>query len=104
MKSINVEIIMGHTIGVSDSYYKPTDIEILEDYLKTIDVLTIDKDSSDKLVKEIDELRNKNENNEHIIRSKLQEKNDALTALSDHVMKLTEQIENIKRIIPDEKK
>jgi hypothetical protein len=43
MKSINVEIIMGHTIGVSDSYYKPTDREILEDYLRANNNLTVDQ-------------------------------------------------------------
>lgn len=37
MKSINVEMCMGHTIGVSNSYYKPTTKEVLEDYLKTVD-------------------------------------------------------------------
>ncbi len=41
MKSINVEITMGHNIGVSGSYYKPTEKEVLEDYLKAIDLLTI---------------------------------------------------------------
>ncbi len=96
MKSINVEIIMGHTIGVSDSYYKPTDKEILEDYLKTTAVLTIVKDANDNLVKEIDELRGKNENNEYIIRSKLQEKDDAYIALSDQVMKLMDEVQQLK--------
>ena len=32
MKSINVEICMGHNIGVSKSYYKPSEKEILDDY------------------------------------------------------------------------
>ena len=41
MKSINVEITMGHNIGVSGSYYKPSEKEVLEDYLKAIDLLTI---------------------------------------------------------------
>ena len=41
MKSINVEILMGHTIGVSESYYKPSEKEILEDYLKAVIILTI---------------------------------------------------------------
>lgn len=30
MKPINVEITMGHEIGVSSSYYKPTEREVLE--------------------------------------------------------------------------
>jgi integrase len=41
MKPINVEILMGHSVGISDSYYKPTETELLEDYLKSIDALTV---------------------------------------------------------------
>jgi hypothetical protein len=41
MKPINVEITMGHDIGVSASYYKPTEREVLEDYLKAVELLTI---------------------------------------------------------------
>jgi hypothetical protein len=41
MKLINVEITMGNDIGVSASYYKPTEAEVLEDCLKPIDLLTI---------------------------------------------------------------
>ena len=43
MKSINVEVLMGHTIGVSDSYYKPSEKEILDDYLKAIQFLLYQK-------------------------------------------------------------
>jgi hypothetical protein len=88
MKSINVEILMGHTIGVSDSYYKPTEKEILEDYLKATSVLTISENNNDQVEKEIKELREKNKNNEYLINSKLQERDDALIVLSDQVMQL----------------
>lgn len=43
MKHINVEILMGHSTGVSDSYYKPTMKELLEDYVKAIPLLTINE-------------------------------------------------------------
>ena len=43
MKPINVEITMGHDIGVSASYYKPTEQDVLEDYLKAIDLLTLNR-------------------------------------------------------------
>ena len=46
MKSINVEILMSHAIGVSNSYYKPTEKELLEEYLKAISVLTINKNNN----------------------------------------------------------
>ena len=36
MKPANVEKLMGHSIGVSDSYYRPTEQELREDYLKAV--------------------------------------------------------------------
>ena len=41
-------------------------------------------------------MREKNENNEHIIKSKLQEKDDALIVLSDQVMRLLEEVQQMK--------
>lgn len=42
MKPINIEVRMGHSTGISDSYYRATENELLEDYLKAVDFLTID--------------------------------------------------------------
>ena len=43
MKSINVKMLLGHSIGVENSYYKPTDDDLLNDYMThTADALTID--------------------------------------------------------------
>jgi hypothetical protein len=41
MRSINIELLMGHSIGISDSYYRIPEKELLEDYLKSVDFLTI---------------------------------------------------------------
>lgn len=41
MKPINVEVTMGHNIGISSSYYKPTEKEVLEDYKKAVELLAI---------------------------------------------------------------
>ena len=62
MKPIHVEMLLGHNIGLSGSYYKPTEKQILEDYLKAVDYLTIDKtiDSNNKFSKKIKELEEKN--------------------------------------------
>jgi len=73
MKPINVEITMGHDIGISASYYKPTEREVLEDYLKAIDLLTINGDR-EILQKQVKELTEKGRDNEYIIRGKLEEK------------------------------
>lgn len=42
MRPANVEILMGHSLGVSDSYYKVTEEQLLEDYLKAVPALTVD--------------------------------------------------------------
>ena len=34
MISANVERLMGHSNGLKDSYYKPTENQVLKDYLK----------------------------------------------------------------------
>jgi len=41
MKPINIETLMGHSTGISDSYYRPTEQDLLEDYLKVVALLTI---------------------------------------------------------------
>jgi hypothetical protein len=53
--------LISHSIGISNSYYRPTENELLEDYLKAVDSLTINKTSNNKkLEKEIEVLREKN--------------------------------------------
>ena len=58
MRPINVEITMGHNIGISASYYKPTEQEVLEDYLRAVDLLTI-SGNEQKLSREVEELQGK---------------------------------------------
>jgi hypothetical protein len=41
MKAIHIQMLMGHSTGLDDSYYKPTEQELLEDYLKAVPLLTI---------------------------------------------------------------
>lgn len=41
MKSINVETFMSHSIGIGDSYYRASETELLDDYLKAIEFLII---------------------------------------------------------------
>lgn len=41
MKPINVEVLMGHSTGISDSYYRPTENLLLEDYVNAIPLLTL---------------------------------------------------------------
>jgi len=95
MRPINVETLMGHSTGISDSYYRPTENELLEDYLKIIDLLTIRTDGS-TLRKEIIDLKEKNNDYDILIMTKLQEKEDAINTLSDQVIKLTKEMQELR--------
>jgi len=41
MKSLDVEMLLGHGVGLADNYYRPQESEILEEYLKAVQGLTI---------------------------------------------------------------
>ncbi len=49
MKLLNVKILMGQDTGLEKSYYKPSEKDILEDYLKVVDLLTINEVNKLKL-------------------------------------------------------
>jgi hypothetical protein len=110
MKPINVELTMGHDIGVSASYYKPTEREVLEDYLKAVDLLTI---NGDKIIlqKQVLELKEKSKEENYIIKGRFSEKEkeiqllrqrdsmntDAISTLSDQLTKVMQEIEILKK-------
>jgi hypothetical protein len=110
MRPINVEITMGHNIGISASYYRPTEQEVLEDYLKAVDSLTVDGDKV-MLQKQAEKLKEKSENNDILIRAKLSSREkeiellhqkdsmnmDAISALSDRLTKITQEMELLKK-------
>ena len=74
MKPINVETTMGHSTGISHSYYKPTEHELLEDYLKAVDLLTINDINKPTLQKQVAELQERNKEESNLIIGKLAEK------------------------------
>ena len=59
MKPINIEKMMNYSIGISNSYYRATENDLLEDYLKVVDFLTISKES--KLIFENRQMKTHNE-------------------------------------------
>ena len=72
MKPINVEITMGHDIGVSRSYWRPRVEEVLEDYLKAESLLTINADEY-ILQKQVQQLKEKNQVSDNSIKKELSE-------------------------------
>ncbi len=96
MKPINIEKLLSHSIGISNSYYRPTDTELLEDYLKVSDFLMIDK--QEKLQKELQRYEQKNQEETYIIKGKLQEREEEIKTLKEKyesdMKSLEEKIEN----------
>ena len=80
MKPINVEKLLSHSIGISNSYYRPTENEILKDYLKVVDFLSIGREN--KLQQELKVYKEKNNEENYAIKDKLQEKEEQIKQLN----------------------
>ena len=108
MKSINTEKLMGHSVGISDSYYRATENEFLDDFLKAVPLLTISIEN--RLQIDMKEVENQSRNNDASAKSQLYEKEqaialltgensantDAIAALSDQITSLIKEIEMLK--------
>jgi hypothetical protein len=96
MKSINIEILMGHSIGISDSYYRIPEDELLNDYLlKAVRPLTINENNI--LRYQVTELMNDSSVVKRQLDQEAQLKIDAIASLSDQVVKLREEIDVLKK-------
>ena len=80
MKSINIEILMGHSIGISDSYYKISEEELLKEYLKALDFLIIN--SKNQLQKQVEGIKLQNQNETKLLEEKLVEKENEIEILN----------------------
>ena len=90
MKPVNVEVTMGHNIGISASYYKPSEKELLADYLKAVPLLSINN-TEKELVRQVEELHERSKDNEFIISRRLEEKDKQIGELmnkQEHLEKL----------------
>ena len=99
---------MGHNIGISKSYYKPTEKEVLEDYLKAVDLLTMDEEN--KLKTQVKELTNKNNEKKYLLNVAMMQKDkevehlrqqeiinkDSITLLSDQIALLMTKMSHLE--------
>ena len=90
MKPINIEILMNHSTGISDSYYRATESELLEDYLKAIDSLTIN--NQNKLQKQVAVLSEKSREENIEMKTKLYERDNDIAELKAAVAFLTDKV------------
>ena len=101
MRPANIELLMGHNIGLSKSYYKPTENDLLEDYLKAADSLTISEEN--KLKTQVKELEQKNFEKEYIIKGKLQEKDEQIKSLTDQFSSMKNMLESLVKGLSETK-
>jgi integrase len=59
LDAVSKEMLLGHNTGLDRAYYRPTEDEILQEYLKAVDLLTIDE--SNRLRRENLVLKQKND-------------------------------------------
>jgi hypothetical protein len=95
MRPLNVELLMGHDSGISESYWRPTEKEVLEDYLKATEFLTIN-DQKATLQKQVAQLTTKNEEENYIIKGKLAEKEKEIEAVAGESEKTKRELEELK--------
>jgi hypothetical protein len=81
MKPIDVETLLSHSTGISNSYYRPTESELLEDYLKVQDFLTLGTEHM--LQQQVVDLQERNRDSSYIISAKLDEKDRQLKEISE---------------------
>ena len=84
------EFLVGHRYsrGLDVNYDRTTEEDRLQEYLKSVDLLTISPEN--RLRKEV-------QDKDQIINYKLQEKDDALVTLSDQVMNLMAEVQELKK-------
>ncbi len=73
---------MGQVLGLSESYYKPTEKEVLEDYLTAVPLLTIKDNNNIESLKEQQEvLERKQEDKDREIEQLRQEQQEIMNNL-----------------------
>jgi hypothetical protein len=89
MKSLHVMMLMGHDIGLAASYAKPQPEELLEEYLKAADNLTIY--NSQRL--------NDMSRNQQALATEIQAKAQRIQSLEDDIKSMREDMKNIFEVL-----
>jgi hypothetical protein len=80
MKPINIETLLSHSTGISDSYYRPTERDLLDDYLKSVECLI-----------DITEVQTKGYQDDSLV------KDDIIAGLSDKLAMVMSRLEKLER-------
>ncbi|MGA9153733.1 MAG: tyrosine-type recombinase/integrase [Candidatus Nitrosopolaris sp.] len=97
MKPINVEMLMGHSIGISNSYYRPKEQDLLEDYLKAVPLLTINE--VNKVTQEKDAAFKALETTSKNIEANIQEKDREIAGLHTDIALLKKAMLDMQQLL-----
>jgi hypothetical protein len=99
MKPINIEKLLSHSIGISNSYYRPTENDLIEDYLRAVEFLSIDKEH--KLQKQLNNYTQKSQQDNYLIKAQLHDKDEKINRKDDPQQDVGDAADN-SEIILDE--
>ena len=94
---INVEIremLLGHSIGLGDAYYRPTPDQCLSEYLKVINDLTINPEN--RLQKQVQELKQQDNYQKYVIDKKMKEKDEEIANMRQAMITVSESVNKMK--------
>lgn len=95
------EMLLGHSIGLSDAYYRPTEKEMLLEFLKVVNDLTINDEN--RLKSENQKLTEESDYKEYVIQQKLKQKDLEIEKMQDQIKQLTEAEKNKTDFTKEEK-
>jgi integrase len=77
------EMILGHRTGLDDNYFRPQPEEVLDEYLKAVNLLTINDEN--RLRTQVEELSAKTKDDDFIIKTRLEGKDKEVQRLKDEM-------------------
>jgi hypothetical protein len=98
MKLLNVKMFMGHDTGLEKSYYKPSEKELLDDYLRAVDFLSIGNET--KIQSKINELTEK-QNEIELMKIKHEREMQAVNERINHILSMVQQNPKLAHIKPE---
>ena len=98
MKPINIEKLMNHSTGISDSYYRATEQELFEDYLNAAGMLSVNDDKI-TLQKQVAELTEKGREENYVIRGKLSEKDEEMRSMKEELTSMRSQMNAVLEVL-----
>jgi integrase len=92
------EMFMGHSIGYDDNYFKPSENDILEEYLTAVDWLTINEEN--RLKKQVKELTRKQDEIE-VMKERYEQEIKDIHEQMNHIMLMIQQNPTLAQVKPE---